>query len=384
MESSPNDPNKVKYAKYFSWLIILTIVSIFLSGRIQFWMPEYSHMDFVKYKAMAEVSPQISEDIIQPYVYRVLAPWLAGLVPFETEISFYLLTILSLLLIVYLFFSFLILNGIEYRIAFALTSCFIFNRYFFQFLAWDYFHLTDSLSLAIILLFLINLKNRNWFYLLAVSITGILIKETVLILIPIAYLFLFRYKAGIKDYGALTIISILTLLIFIGIRLMINVSGGEDLWTQFYTGLEYFFTVDSLLKKLVIAFLPFGLIPFLFYKESIKFLTSDYHFLAYFVLVFVASFFGDSERLMMPSAPVYYLLTGYIIQRYLTERINKAYLRKFLLYLMIISFASSFYHLWGIIKLPTSAYSLFTSIVFMLVTGYLFIDIKRKHTKMPS
>jgi hypothetical protein len=376
MASSPNDPNKVKYIKYLSWLFMLAILSIFLSGRIQFWMPEYSHMDLAKYKTMAETSPQISETVIQPFVYRVFAPWFAGLLPFKTEISFYLLTTLSLFLVVYLLFGFLIINGIEYRIAFALTSCFIFNRYFFQFLAWDYFHLTDTLSLIVILIFLINLKNRNWFYLLAISILGVLIKETVLIMIPVAYIFLFQFKAGLKEYIGLTIISVVTFLIFIGIRLTINVTGGENLWTQFFTGLEYFFTAESLLKKLVVAFLPFGLVPFIFYGESLQFFKSNYHYQVLFVLVFIISFFGDAERLMMPLAPVYYVLIGYIMQKHITEKINKSYLRKFLVYLMILSFLSSFYHLWGIFKLPSGVYSLITSSIITLFSGYLFLRLK--------
>lgn len=384
MVSSPNDPNKIKNAKYLSWLYIIALVSIFLSGRIQFWMPDYSNMDFVKYKTMAEASPEISSDIIQPFAYRILAPWFAGLFPVQVEITFYILNIIALLLLVFLFYKFLIENNIEYRISFALTAAFIFNRYFFQFLAWDYFHLTDTLIICAIIIFLINLYRKNWFYIILISVIAVLIKETILIMLPVAFVYLYMTNTKLKEYLWITLVSIITFGIFISLRLFIITPGGESLWTQFSTGLVYFLTPESFVKKIVLAFIPFGFIPLFYYKNSYNFLRINSHYLLLLVIVFLLSFFGDAERLMMPFAPVYFVLIGYIIQQYITEQVDKSKLRKFLLHIMLLAFFSSFYHLWGIVKLPSSLFSLISALILSAITVYLFWNIERIHTKKPT
>lgn len=384
MAVSRNDPNTVKYAKYLSWIFLITILSIFLSGRIEFWMPDYSHMDMVKYKTMSEASPGLSSETIQPFSYRILAPWIAGLLPFKTELSFYLLTVIALLYITYLFFNFLIQHDLEYRIAFGLTACFVFNRYFFQFFAWNYFHLTDLLSLITIMLFLLSLFNKRWITLLIVSVIGILTKETILLLIPIGYLYLIFSKATSKNFGLFTIVSFLMVAVFIILRLLIKTAGGEDLFTQFFTGLSYYFNFESVGKKFIAAFIPFGLVPFIFFKETRMFFKKYGHYMFLLIGVFIASFFGEAERLMLPFAPVYFVLIGFIIQQYLTESVNKRLLRKFLIYLMILSFLSSYYHLWGLFKLPSSIISTLTTFLLSIVTAYYFWRLKSLKIKKPA
>ncbi len=384
MVDSPGNQIKIKYAKYLSWLYMIAALSIYLAGRIKFWMPEYAHMDFMKYKSMSEASPDLSPDIIQPFAYRILAPWITGLLPFRVEISFYILTVISLFFLVYLLFNFLIKNNIEHRIAFALTSAFIFNRYFFQFPAWDYFHVSDLLAMCAMLLFLIKLFEKNWIYLAILAIPAVLIKETFLILIPVSYIYLYITRSTKKEYAWITLITIISIGAFIGVRLFVQTPGGETLWEQFSSGLVYFFNFESFVKKVVLAFLPFGLVPLIYYKHSYTFLKTNSHYLLFFVIVLMLSFFGDAERLMMPFAPVYYTLIGYIIQQFLSESTNKSYLRKFLLYIMLTAFLSSFYHLWGVIQLPAKVYSLVSALLLSAVTGYLFWRLKILKKEKPA
>ena len=373
----------MKNAKYITWLIILAVMSILLSGRIKFWMPDYSHMDLVKYQTMAEASPQISTEVIQPFAFRIAAPWIAGLLPVSSEVSFYILNTISLIILAIVFYKFLVLNKIEYRISFALTACFIFNRYFFQFNAWDYFHLGDVITIILLLLILMKVLSRDWMIILPLMLIGVLVKESILILIPVIFTYLFFSKSSLKEYQWFALINISTITLFIAIRIIIEPVGGESLWEQFSTGLIYFLTPTSFIKKLIIAFTPFGLIPFLFYKETYSFLKDQKHFAVLMVGTLIISFFGDAERLMVLASPAYFALIGVLIQTYLNEKNYKNELKKILTYLIITSFAASFYHLWGIFQLPNSMMTIISTIITSIVVAYFFWKIKYKQ-KIPN
>lgn len=376
MQPVTEQTENIKSVKYISWIFILSIISIGLSGQIEYWMPEYSHMDQLYYRNMALAAPDLNFKIIQPFVYRILAPWFAGVIPINMELSFYFINLFALLGLALLIYKFLVEFNLEHRTAFALTACFVFNRYFFQFFAWDYFQIVDTLSLIIILYSFFMLKYRHWLTLSLLLIVGVMIKETVLIIIPTAFAYEYWSNAEKKDYKKILLASSGAIIVFILLRIFIKPAGGEDLYTQFTTGIPAFFSFESVIKKLIIAFTPFGLIPFFFHKTLREFILRYKYVTVYFGLVLFVSAFGDFERLMAPFAPFYFLFIGEVIQKFLKEQKNKTELKKFLLFMMGVSLAASFYHLWGAFPLPGRNATILLTLVTLGIMLAHFLKLK--------
>jgi hypothetical protein len=382
---NPNNNSKLLDSKssHVFWIVLFSVASILLSGQIDYNSPEYLDIDQAKYRAMAESAPGLNDQVIKPFVFRILGPWLAGLMPFDITINFFIINFITLLLIPFSLYFLLLSFSIKKEITLALIICFVFNRYFFQFYAWNYFMVVDSITLLLLIFYFFLIKKRNWLLLGFLIVLGIFIKEIVLIIIPTAFTYLYFNKSQGKDYLYLTIISLLSFLIFIGIRIFLDNGGGEELLEQFTTRILSSIEPIALTKKMIIAFSPFGLIPFFFYKESLAFFMGNKHLLAYLLLVVLTSVFGDHERLMTPFAPIYLLLIGSIIQKYIVK-VHNAKSYSFLISIIILSVLSSFYHLWGIIQLPSRTVSIVTTAIFLILCLVLTIQFKITSPKPSS
>ncbi|MDA3861836.1 MAG: hypothetical protein PF445_11500, partial [Melioribacteraceae bacterium] len=242
-------------------LLISTIICILLSGFIDFHNTAYSNMDMNKYIAMAEASTGINTDIIKPFVYRIAAPWVAGLLPFSIPTNFFILNSISLFLLGLAFYSFLLEYKTDEKLALVFTIIFQLNRYLFQFLGWNYFQLSDTLSLTFLFYSFILLRNRKFMTLFLVSILGVLIKEYMLMLIPAGFIFLYETGFKRRDAFYFSVISSTMLLIFVGLRQLIATEGGgESLLLQYSTQIVYYSKPIYLAKRFIGTFSPFGLL----------------------------------------------------------------------------------------------------------------------------
>lgn len=354
-------------------LLFFTILSIFLSGSIDYKNSSYSNMDMNKYISMAEASPGIETNIIRPFVYRIATPWLAGMLPFSISISFLILNSISLFFLSIVFYSFLLEYKTDEKLALIITIIFQFNRYFFQFLGWNYFQLSDTLSLTLLFYSFILLRHKNFVGLFIIMSLGILVKEYMLIFIPAGFALLFERRLLKRELLFFSIISFVSVLIFFGIRKLIPTEGGESLFLQYTTQLVYYSKPILLIKRFIIPFSPFGLLPFLFYKDLFLFFQKNKHLFIYSLTVIVLSFFGEPERLMAPLSPVYFLFIAELITKYLVKDSEEILKNRLIISLIIVSFFTSFYHLWGIVKLPNEYYSIISTSIFTIVITLIFL-----------
>ncbi len=71
-----------------NWKYILIIIfsseilNLFIN-KIDFINPIYSNSDLNKYFEMAKVSPEITSEVIKPFVYRIVIPWVSELYHFR-------------------------------------------------------------------------------------------------------------------------------------------------------------------------------------------------------------------------------------------------------------------------------------------------------------
>ncbi|MEE9429576.1 MAG: hypothetical protein V3V16_00950 [Melioribacteraceae bacterium] len=360
-------------------LLATAIASMLLSGQVEFWLPENSHMDLNKYFGMAEAFPSLNTNIVKPFVFRIISPWLAGSLPFSIPINFYILNFISLILFSFVFFLFLIEHKIDSTIALALTICFQLNRYFFQFLSWDYFHLTDSLSYVILFSSFILLRKKKWLPLFLILPLGILVKEYVVLIIPVGYAYLFLHKSSKNEIIKFSILTFLMAIVFLGIRVLIKAESGESLFSQYITQVVYYSNPIALLKRFIVPFTPFGLLPIIFYKDIYRFFVKHKYLFVYFLSVLAITFFGEPERLIAPLAPIHFTFLGFLLQNTFSNG-HYFYSKKVTLITIIgLSFLSSFYHLWGIVKFPNSTFTIISTILLSVTTVLFFIFLNRKN-----
>jgi len=115
--------------KYTAILFFMTIVMIVLFGQIDYTEQPYSSWDLAAYREMASASPGINPDIPQPFAYRLLGPFLVGLLPIPDSIAFYALAITFSFILVFLFYYFLLQLGISRVVSTVTVLLFIFNKY---------------------------------------------------------------------------------------------------------------------------------------------------------------------------------------------------------------------------------------------------------------
>jgi len=360
--------------KHIVILFLVTILTILLSGSIDYTDSSYSNMDMNKYISMAEASPGIETNIIRPFVYRIAMPWLAGVLPFSIPTSFLILNSISLFLLSIIFYLFLIEYKTDENLALVVTIFFQLNRYFFQFLGWNFFQLSDTLSLTFLFYSFILLRNKNFIGLFFIMVFGVLVKEYMLIFIPAGFALIFERGLNKKEVINFSIISIASFLTFWGIRKIIPTEGGESLFIQYTTQLVFYSKPILLIKRFIITFSPFGLLPFLFYKDLFYFLNKNKHLFIYSLTVIVLSFFGESERLMAPLAPIYFLFIAELVRKYIIADNEELLKSRLLISLIVVAFLTSFYHLWGVIKLPNEYYSMITTIALTIVVTVIFLS----------
>lgn len=357
-------------------IILVAILSIFLADKINYISNLYSDIDLAKYKLMAESSPFINFDIPRPYVYRILAPWIAGMIPINIDLSFYLLNSLFLIFLAISIYNFLLYHKIEQNIALFVSICFILNRYFFAFLAFDYFQFSDTLSYFLLLQSFFLIVKKRWVLLSIILILGVLTREVALLIIPVGYLFLYEKKFSKNDFLKYSLAIVPSILVFILFRIIYKTEGTENYLTQLVLGVELFKPI-SVIKKLFISVTPFAFISIVYYKELYTFFKNNLYLFSLFIGTIFSSFFGfDSERLMSPAAPVFFLFLSVILEQIVLSEKWKNHKKQILGFMIILILLSTLYHLWGIIKLPSRETTLVLTIVLNVLMLIIFLILK--------
>ena len=364
--------------KHLLIIAVVTVFVLFFTGQINYHLPKYQASDLHKYFAMAETSPELNLNIIKPFAYRILVPWIAGLLPFSIPVNFFLLNIVFLFLLPIVFYSVLTEFNLSRNVALLLTITFQMNRYFFQFLSWNYFQTCDTIALTVLFASFIFIKRKNWTALFLILPLSILAKEYALIILPAGLYYFLIQQRDKKQIFLFLFLSFFTVAVYFLIRLLLSVNQGADLLTQ-YTTIEFYYSRPMLfLKKYVASFIPFGLLPVIFYKELINFFKKYPFLFVYSLTAVVISYFGEAERMMAPLAVAYYFFIGYLLNKRFDIKENNFWRNKIFILIIVISFLSSFYHLWGIVQLPNKYWSGASTIIFSAAIAVVFSKGNKK------
>lgn len=370
---------------YAALLLLLAALLMFLYGQIDYTDPFYATTDLYHYRLMAQAAPALPTGVQQPYTYRLLGPYLAGLLPLPDPAAFHFLTILAALVLTLVFFGFLCAHGILPGLAAFTTLLFLLNRHLFGFIIWDYFQVDDALALLFLILLLWALRGdrpMHWTFFGVVLALGALTRETTLLAIPVAFVYLAerRQLAARGNYLIVAILPALTM--FLGLRLLIQPAGGLTLFEAFLRSAPKILDPSTLFRLFINPFIPLVFLPLIFFRTTLRFLRDHIYLLVYVLLVFISALFGsNNERLMAPAFIVFYLLVAIILQERLHSEQNRSQ-RLFLALLLVCTFLSSLNHQWARYPLPSRNLTLFLSLGSLLVAsaGALLSQYSRSTT----
>jgi hypothetical protein len=263
---------------------------------------------------MAKSAPGLNFQVDIPYVYRILGPFIAGIIPLDEPVSFYLLSIVFSITLILLFHCFLIKVGISSKSALFACVLFVFNKYFFGFNVWDYFQINDILSFVAIVLLFWSMNRSNWLLFGSTALIASLAKATWVIIIPTLVVFLLEKKRFRGEIFKAIAASVPALAVFIAMRTLIPARNGQTIIEALMYYWDKILDPQVLFKLLINSFIPLTFLPIVFIDKTIGFFRGKLYALTFVLLVFGSCLLGtDNERLIAPTFIVFYWLIGYIL-----------------------------------------------------------------------
>ncbi len=368
----PDLPSGIRRFVYPAALAVAVLLSVFLWGAIDWQAPEFADADLHAYRAVAAAAPGVPDNVRQPFAYRLLGPWIAGVLPLPDPAAFRLMAIAAALALVLLMYRFFRDEGIERAVAAFTVLLFMCNRYVYGFPVWNYFQVNDLFALVAVILFLTAMRRGQWGMFGAVLAVGVLARETPLVAIPAAAVLLASHGASRREWGRMIGASLPGIAVFAAVRLLVPASGGYSLAEAASVYAGKFLSPGTWAALLVIPFAPLSFLPLVYPRQTASFIRSNPHLAALFVLILASTVFGhDNQRLMAPAAPVFFLLIAAILQR---EFYSRSLSWAFRIVLLLAAIAAGTHHTVGRFLLPDrQATVLVTAAATALVTAVALI-----------
>ena len=315
----------------------------------------------------------LAESVRQPFIYRILGPYLCGVLPMSTNDSFLFLSASAALTLSLLFYFYLCYATIKPSIAALTTILFVLNKYLFGFPVWNYFHLDDILSQIeiVILLWMMLLQKWRWFG--VVLLIGSLTRETPLIMIPVAFVYEFERKFLSESWKQILAASLPAIISAISLRLLLHSDqGGNNLFQALIDYSGKLILPETWFRLFINSFIPFSFIPLLFFQSTKKFIQSNRFAVVFVLLVLISTFFGyNNERLMAPAFIVFYFLLATIIQDHLAQS------KGMIVMIILAAIVSNLHHSYARYPFPREITVVLSISALAVVTVVLFFYSRR-------
>jgi hypothetical protein len=298
-------------------LIAAAAVMIYLYGHVHYTVEPFRSMDLYYYRRMAQASPGLAGDIPLPFAYRLLGPWIAGLLPGSDPAGFLAITIIVSLLIPVLLYRFLVEFGIERSSAFVAALLFVFNKHLFGSSTWNFFQVKDSIGLICIAGCFIAMLRGNWPLFSLALLAGALSGEAPLIMAPVLLAYLVERRRPGSEWRWAILSLLPGIAGFFLLRLLVPAHGGTGLVESFLyysKKLRYALVWVGLFAN---PFVPLVLLPLIHTRDAWDFVVKNRYLAVCFVLVFFSTLFGsNNERLMAPGFIAVYAFIGIVAEKY--------------------------------------------------------------------
>jgi len=304
----------------------LALGAILGYGQVDPRSPMAGSWDLHAYLAMAAAVPGLARGVPAPFAYRLLGPYLAGLLPLAGPVAFRLLSLtVGTGLAVALFF-YLQSEGIGRRAAAWTAVLFPLNWPLFGCLVWNPFQLDDLLVLPAYLALLWALPRRRWGIFALALLAGALARETALLLVPVSLVFLWESHQLREEKGRWALAVLPGIAAFVLIRLLVPVGagpGGPGL--AYYPGalarhVVYATYAEVWAGRLVWSFVPFLTLPLVFPETTRELFAGNKWRLLLLALIVASTVWArDPDRLMAPAFAVFFWLVAKIVDRHLAR-----------------------------------------------------------------
>ena len=354
-------------------LVLLTLVVLFFYGQIAYTVAPYSRWDLRSYLKMATAAPRLAADVPRPFCYRLLGPYLVGLLPLPEPSGFYLLTALAAIALALSLPSLLQEDGLSPAVAWLTTALLLWNRNLLGYSLWNYFQVNDTLSLLYLVWLLRALRQGRWASFSIVLLLGALTRETALLMLPTAAAYLWEKRASRREWGSLGGAVLPALAAAALLRALIAPAGGPSLWEALRLWGGKVLRPESWFRLLINPYLPLSLLPLLFVPRTVAFFRERRHLLLLLLLVYGSTLLGQNmERLVAPAFVVFYPLIGHLVQEGLGDRWDTWGV------LLVGAVLASLHHQVARFPLPTRTWTLLLSLGSLaMVTAWATIRVLR-------
>jgi hypothetical protein len=364
------------------FLLLVGAVTCFLVysyGTIRYTDPSYATWDLHDYRAMAGVSPGLTADVARPFVYRILGPLIAGLLPFSIDTSFALLTSAAAISLTITFYLYLCALQIRPGSAALGAIFFALNKYFFGFPVWNYFQINDLLSDIEIVLLMWMMLRRRWLWFGLILLLSGMTREIGMLMIPIAGIFLLETRTAKSEWYKLLVSALPGMTIILMLHLLLHPVSGNDLFGALREYSDKLLLPETWFRFLINAFLPFSLVPLVYFEEAKKYFRKRKFAGVYFVLILISTFFGyNDERLMAPAFIVFYPLLANILDNHLSQSV------RMIIILTAGAVLSNLHYMYSRLPIPREL-SVFLSLLSLTVITISVITFKkREHVKVST
>ncbi len=307
-----------EHGVYLAALLGFTALMLFLWGNVDWHIPPADRWDGWHYRTMAEAAPGLSEVAAAPFRYRVLGTYTVGLLFGQSYIAgFFIVNYAALLATVAVLYGFLCYVGVRRPVAAFTAALFTMNTHLFGLTAWLTFHTNDSLAMLFLLLALWALLAGRWPLFGLALLLGALSRETWVLAVPTALVFLWERGQLRRDLGklALAVLPALVVTVLLRTLLRADVVGSLEPLQAFARFAPKIIDPEFWARQFANSLKPLSFLPLIFLGTTLRWARGNLFMVALILLTFASSLLGSAnERLMAPAFVAFYWLLALVIQ----------------------------------------------------------------------
>jgi len=275
----------------------------------------YAETGVMYYGPMAEVAPGLDLGQAQPYVFRWLGPWLAGVLPLPVPLAFYAWAALGSLALAALMVVVCRADGRTPRVAALTALLLVMNPYLFGFNVFNMYQLDDLLAQLGLGVALVLLWRRRFWAMGAVLALTVFAREAAVLMVPVAAVWWWETGRRRPDGVRLALALVPVVVLFVLPRVLLD-PPGLTLADAFHDASAAALAPGTWARLLVNAWVPVVALLAVWPGDTLAWARTHLHLVVLFALTAVSTFFGgDLERLMQPAIWTVYLAVAFVLDR---------------------------------------------------------------------
>lgn len=336
--------------RYLLLVLLVTAGMFYLWGNVNWHIPPADRWDGWHYRLIAEAAPHLSSVAAAPFRYRLLGTYTVGLLFADYIRGFFILNYLGLTAVIGALYAFLVYVGIRRPVAAFATILFTMNTHLFGITAWLTFHTNDSLAVLFLLISLWALMERRYSVYAVAALLGALSRETWVLILPVALVFLAERGRLRDDLGRVLLATLPAVAATLLVRTLAraDVVGSLEPWQAIVRFSPKLLEWEFWARQFVNSIKPLTFLPLIFLPTTLRWARGNLFMVTLIFFTFLSSLLGSAnERLMAPAFMAFYWLLALVIQENIWPN------RWLLAVISLTSFVSTWHYWYARFPLPS-------------------------------